>query len=367
VPTIATTAPGGATDQTPALGGGGGGPLTWFTAQDESDATWYVHVEHDTLVVEPTAPGGLGTTVPFQILDASSQRWILTVQRGEGALVATPASPQQADLVVVSPNHPYGAFQLVDSTGVPWWWSIAGAVPFLSTLLPLGAQDLTPAGGPYAWLRVTDLAGTLWYAFPSTTGVLILDTISPGGQGTATPQALGDAQGVLWRFGVDPAGNFAVSDAPNIRYDPGLATAVCLTDATGARWFWRVDGQVLEWSPVLWPDTADQSPWGDLGWLQVTTESGQARYVAPTPLGDPLATLGPPTPWGWEAPLTMRDTHGVLWQMTIRVDGGEDTIGIVEVLPDDLPPLATALPLREALEAYAHIQPAGGLVTVLMH
>jgi hypothetical protein len=360
VPTIATTAPGGSTDQTP-----GGAALDWLAVPDASGTLWYLFIQHDTLVVTPTAPGGSGSATVVQLLDAGGQRWVLTVDSGETAVVATATDPYNAPLLVAAPDAPFQAFRLSDSDGVPWWVCLDGDTLFLTPTMPLGVVDLTPAGGPYRWWRVYDLAGTLWYAFPSTLGSLTLETFSPGGLGTVTPQTLGDRQGVLWHVGVDPAGNIGMSNTPSVDY-AGMATAICLADATGARWFWRVQGHVVEWSSALWPDTLDQSPWGDLGWLQVANEDGVTRYVSPTPLGDPIVTSGPPiaSPWGWQAPVTFLDGEGTPWHLTVLRD--DDRLGIESGFPDDLPLPTEALPLREAVEAFAHIQAAGSLLTVLI-
>jgi hypothetical protein len=365
VPMIATTAPGGATNQTP-----GGGPLAWFTVLDDHATPWYVTVQDTTLFLQSTTPGGLGTDVLPEFLDVTSQRWILSVHSGSAVVVATAVSPFNADLVVVAPEGPFAtqvafqAFQLVDSASVPWWLCIEADTLLLTATLPAGAADVTPAGGPYHWWRLYDLAGTLWYAWPSTMGILVVETASPGGSGTVPPQELGDANGVLWHVGVDPAGNFGLSDAPPIDL-AGRATAICMTDALGGRWFWRVHGHVLEWSSVLWPDTIDQSPWGELGWLQMLSTAGNVRYVFPTPLGDPTAAAGPPltSPWGWKEPIELVDAAGTPWQFDILPD---DRVGILPGLPDDIPLPSAALRLDEALEAFAHIQAAGSLVTLLV-
>jgi hypothetical protein len=362
VPTIAPTAPGGTVDQTP-----GGTPLDWFTVADEMGTPWYVTIEHDTLMLQESVPGGMGTATLAALFDTHGQRWVLTVAASTEALVTTEVnliSPTNPDLVVLAPTAPFQAFQLVDSASVPWWICIDAGTLFLTSSLPIGAADVTPPAGPYQWWRVYDLAGTLWYASPSTLGVMVLDLVSPGGKGTAQPQVLGDTAGVLWHVGVDPAGNLGLSDTPPVD-TAGRATAVCLKDATGVRWFWRVHGQVLEWSPVLWPDTLDQSPWGDLGWLYLLGTDGVARYVFPTPLGDAMAALGPPvpSPWGWSPPIQFLDHAGTPWRLTVLPD---DRVGVLPDLPDDLPLPTTALPLSEALEAFVHVQAAGSSLTLLV-
>jgi hypothetical protein len=359
VPTFAATAPSGSVDQTP-----GGGVLDWFVAVDETATAWYVHVEDDTLVVTPTSPAGTGSTGPVDLFDAASQRWVLSMSHGEEALVTTRVRDASADLVVVTPGTPFQTFQLVDSTGIPWWVFITSGALVVQSLRPFGATDVTPDPGGYHWLRLYDKAGTRYYGAPSTGGALGLTTTSPGGLGTAMPQTLGDVDGVLWHIGVSSGGAIAISNAPPIDY-AGMATAVCLRDATGARWFWRVHGHVLEWSAVLWPGTIDQSPWGDLGWLQVLNDVGALRYVYPTPLGDPIATAGAPpeAPWGWQTPLRLLDHAGTWWHLTVLPD---DRIGIDPDPPDDVPFPTDALPLREALEAFSHVQAAGSSLTLLV-
>jgi hypothetical protein len=360
VPTTGASAPGGSTDQTP-----GGAAVDWFAVPDEIGTRWYVTLAHDVLFTQLTVPGGTGTTAEAAFLDVTGQRWVLTAHSGTAALITTAFTPLTADYVVVAPASSFQAFQLLDSDAVPWWVSIDADTLFVTPLLPFGATDVTPVGGPFRWLRVYDAAGGRWYASPSTMGVLVLDTVTPGGRGTALPQQLGDRHAVLWHLSVDAAGNLATSDAVPIDY-AGMATALCLTDERGARWFWRVHGDVLEWSSVLWPDTLDQSPWGDLGWLQLENEEGHLRHVYPTPLGDPTCSLAPPltSPWGWRAPVTFRDLAGALWHLTALAD---DRIGLeTGVVPDALHLPAPTLPLREALEAFSHIQAAGSNLTLLV-
>ena len=359
VPTIAPTPPGGSSDQTP-----GGAALDWLTVLDETETPWYVAIAHGTLVAERTAPGGIGSTEPVVLIDASGQDWGLTVHSGTAALVTTARTAHNAPLVVLAPETSFQAIHLLDSLGVAWWLCVEARTLLLAPALPSDARDVTPAGGPFRWWRAYDLAGALWYAFPSPLGVLQVEEGTPGGDGTAAPQTLGDAAGVLWHIGVDLAGNFAISDTPPVDYG-GMATAVCLKDETGARWFWRVHGVVLEWSHVLWPDTLDQSPWGDLGWLQVHNADGDPRYVFPTPTGSPMAALGPPpaSPWGWPEPITFVDHAGTHWRLTVSPD---ERVGILPDVPDDLPHPVSVVPLREALEAFGHIQAAGSLVTLLV-
>lgn len=359
VPTFAVASPGGSSDQTP-----GGVPVDWLTVAGDDGTAWYVSIEMQTLVVTEAPPGGTGTAALVELLDSAGQRWVLTAHHGTEAVVTTAVTPTNAALEVVAPDAPLQAFRLSDSTGGVWWLSVDADTFLVAPTLPRGARDVTPSGGPFRWLRAYDLAGAFWYVLPTPQGTIAVEATSPGGRGTGQPQTLGDADGTLWHLGVDTAGNFAVSDAPPIDY-AGMATAVCMKDARGTRWFWRAHGQVLEWSAVLWPDTLDQSPWGDLGWLQVTNTDGAVRYVFPSPLGDPMATAGPPltSPWGWQQPFPFRDHAGVRWHLTVLPD---DRVGVRSEAPDDLPQPVPALVLREALEAFAHIQAAGSTLTLLV-
>ena len=313
VPTISPFSPPGL-DLSP-----GERPLHWFTVEDELSATWYVTIAADTLVVSQTAPGwGTGTSQSFSVLDGQGTTWELSVHSGTESLVCTAIAPDQPPLTVLSPNHVFQAMQLVDSAATVWWLSIDGDTGNLTSTLPAGATDVTPAGGPWRWLRLQDLAGAFWYASVTTLGVWLLHTSPPAGLGTAFPQGVGDAHGVMWHWGVDPAGSFAISDAPNIDYG-GMATAICLNAADGLKWFWRVRGGRLEWSHELWPDTIDQSPWGELGWLATHTTTGARVYVYPSLQGVPIAADGPPntSPWGWDDPVTFVDAPGAAWQIQV--------------------------------------------------
>jgi hypothetical protein len=321
VPTFNPTAPGGFVDHTP-----GGAPLAWVALPDERGVLWYVVVQDDTLFVQATLPGGAGTAESWTLLDAAGTLWRLTVHSLAQAVVATAITPSAAGMEVLSPHHVREAFSLADSAGTLWWFAVSGSTLLGTPLRPAGAADVTPAGGPYRWLRVTDLAGSLWYAFPNTAGVLQVSLSNPGSLGTALPRSLGDQSGVQWHWGVVSSA-LVLSNAPPVDYG-GLATTICLNDAAGKRWFWRVDGGRLDWSPVLWPDSADQSPWGELGWLQVTSTTSVTLYVFPDLEGIPTAAVAPPatSPWGWQDPVTFVDAAGSRWtlQVTPIVPGPVD-------------------------------------------
>lgn len=312
VPTIDPTPPAGLVDRTP-----GGSVLSWVVVPDTLGTLWYIFIEHDTLAVQATSPGGSGTAEPFDLLEATGTLWHLTVDRFAQEVVASAISSPSEGLEVLSPHHPFQSFTLVDSTGADWWYTVSGPLLAPSPGHPVGAADVTPAGGPYRWLRVTDLAGALWYAYPDSAGALLVSLTNPGGLGMGGPRALGDRTGVQWHWGVVSSA-LVLSDAPPVDYG-GLATTVCLNDATGAKWFWRVTAGRLEWSNVLWPDAADQSPWGELGWLQITSTTGVTLYVFPSTDGIPTAALGPPSlsPWGWQDPVTLVDTAGQRWALQV--------------------------------------------------
>jgi hypothetical protein len=312
VPTLDTVAPGGLVDQTP-----GGTPLAWVAVPDGAGILWYVIVQHDTFFVQATLPGGVGTAEPWTLLDAAGTVWRLTVSGPGAHLVATAISAPSAGLEVLSPHHPREAFTLVDSAGTPWWFAVSGSSLLGTASAPLGAANVTPGGGPYRWLRVTDLAGALWYAFPNTSGVLQVSLTHPGGLGTGTPRSLGDQNGAQWHWGVVSSA-LVLSKAPPVDYG-GMATTICLNDALGKRWFWRVRAGRLEWSPVLWPDSADQSPWGELGWVKVMSTTAVPLYVFPRTDGVPTAALGFPStsPWGWQEPVTFVDADGHRWGMEV--------------------------------------------------
>jgi hypothetical protein len=312
VPTVGPTAPSG-TDLTP-----GGAALDWVQASDEGGTPWYVHIEADTLLATRTQPAGSGSALPVDVLDAEGRLWRLTLHSGTEAVVTTLLRSSQNDLLVLAPAHAYEGVQLLDSGAAPWWLTIQAGLAVFLPLLPAGAADVTPAAGPYRWLRLFDLAGAAWALAPSTAGALVVTTTPPGGLGTATPQALGDAAGVVWQLGVTAGGTVGTSAAPAVTYG-GMATAICLSDASGARWFWRVRDGRLEWSAFLWPDTMDQSPWGDISWLQMTTTTSVPVYVYPTLQGGPTAASAPPlgSSWGWQEPVILVDSAGAAWHLVV--------------------------------------------------
>jgi len=343
IPTLSTNLP-PIPDQTP-----GGVPLDWFTVQGSFHAPWYVSVAQRTLVAQPTLPAGLGTAAAPVFVDTTGQRWTLVVDAGAAALgTALETSPvllpevitAPEGLVVLSPAHPFQAVALVDSLGVAWWLSIQTQTGVLSQAMPVGAQDVTPVGGPFRWLRLYDGQGGLWYVSPETWGVLTLALTSPGGLGTAAPQTLGDGHGVRWRLAATTTGSFSASDTPQVTYG-GMATAVCLNDATGARWFWRVSHGALEWAPELWPNTMDQSPWGELGWLQTHDPSGNVVSMYPDVTGRPQLGLGAPatSPWGWQEPVILVDTDGVRWELI----AAPVEVGYWTLLDDDAQPVTLSM------------------------
>jgi hypothetical protein len=359
---VITLTPPAGRDETPTLAA-----LDWFTVWDATDTSWYVSIQGDTVQLARVQPAGTGTAVPFRVLDGDGTWWGLSVVAAAEALETLLITPAAPDIPVVSPGHPFEAFQLRDSVNQPWWFSIDGRTTQLTAALPVGATDITPVGGPFRWLRVYSLDKRLWYGFPSVDGVWRIELTSPGGLGTALPQTLGNAFGVEWHFGATPDGTFATSDTPRVDLE-GLSTALVLNDADGVRWFWRITGSspFLEVSSVLWPDTVSQMPWGEISWLRLLNASGVPCYVFPGRYtGIPVVEAGPPITsyWGWSAPVPMVDSRGQVW--ALRVDSDNVLIYEPQVM-DDIPARSPVLSLRDAVEAMGHVQAAGSLVTVLI-
>lgn len=313
VPAFTLTAPPGSTDQTPVIPA-----LDTLEVPDETGTSQFLILQDDTLVAVPTPTGGVSTANEVLLGDASGQLWQIRAESHGPVAVTVPRPAPTADVVVLSPSNPYETLQLVDSAGVAWWLSISGGVQRLTASQPATATDRTPPGGPYRWLRVYDLAGNLWYAAPDTSGTLVVTLGHPGGLGTLEPTTLGDVGGVRWHYGVTSGGTFAVSSAPPVDYQ-GRATAINVHSTTGERWFWRVDGGELQWSRTLWPDTIDQSPWGDLGWLRMQNDLSQTVYAFSAVNGTPVAALAPPaeSPWGWAQPILLYDRTGQAWHLTV--------------------------------------------------
>jgi hypothetical protein len=194
-----------------------------------------------------------------------------------------------------------------------------------------------------------------------------IELTSPGGLGTALPQTLGDAFGVQWHWGVTPDQTFAISNTSRVDLQ-GLSTALVLNDADGVRWFWRITGAYpfFEVSPALWPDTVSQMPWGEISWLRMISAAGETRYVFPAQYtGMPVVEAGPPTAsyWGWTDPITLYDPTGQGWLLRVDID---DVLIYDPQFIEDIPDRPPLLSLRDAVEAAAHIQAAGSLITVLI-
>jgi hypothetical protein len=361
---ISTTAPPGR-DETPTAAA-----LDWFVAREPDGTPWYVVIEGDTLALTLVVPAGAGTDVLYQVLDEDGTWWALGVEAGSTALELRVVMPSGTTFALLDPAHPFEAVQVVASDATPWWLSIVGGLPQLSDSLPLGAQDVTPAGGPYRWLRLYDVSGTRWYGYPTTSfGLWDVATTSPGGAGTAAIQTLGDDHGVRWHLGVVPEGAFAISDTPGRTFD-GLSTAMMLMDAEEQMWFWRLAGTLpfFEVSRTLWPDSLVQMPWGQIGWLALSNPRGEPRYVFPeVGTGAPTVSHGPPVgaPWGWSEPVSLYDATGQAWSLVIE-GLGDDLLGYTSQPSDDMPLVPPTLSLREASEALAHVQSAGSVVTILL-
>jgi hypothetical protein len=313
VPTVEPTAPGGAVNETP-----GGAPLDWIRITDDTGALWYVQARYNTLTTSRTLPAGTGTTAPLRVRDSAGTLWQLAVSPAEEALRLDRLLGTEEGLLVLAPAHTYEALRLVDSTGAAWWLAIEEGAAVFKVSRPTGAADVTPAGGPYRWLRLFALSGAVWYLAPSTVGGVTLQTTAPSGLGLGDPRSLGDVEGVVWHLGVTAGGTLGISAAPAVDYG-GMATAICLRDTTGKGWFWRVRRGRLDWAPALWPDTMDQSPWGELGWLRMITTTSATVYVYPTLQGNPTATSAAPVQsrWGWQAPVRLVDAAGTVWHLVV--------------------------------------------------
>lgn len=361
VPTISLTPPAGR-DETPTTT-----DLDWFTVWDETDTPWSVSIQGQTLQLSRILPTtGTGTAVPFRVLDGQGNWWELQANRQRHALQTSLLSPVYMTATVLNPGHAFQAVQLHDADAVPWWISISHRRLQVSSVLPTGATDVTPAGGPYRWLRVYGPTGQRWYGFPQPSGVWIVSDTTPGGLGTALPQYLGDDEGIQWHFGVGHA-TFGLSNTPSRDFE-GLATALVINDAQGKRWFWRITGILsrFEVSNVLWPDTISQMPWGEIGWLKMTMTSGAVRYVYPEiHTGQPTVNSAPPMTswWGWTEALTLQDNQGVIWDLSIADSG---VLAYAPQGVEDIPHRPPLLSLRDVTEAYEHIQTAGSLVTILI-
>lgn len=361
VPTINPVAPAGR-DETPTTAN-----LDWFTVWDETQTPWYVTIQGDTLQLSRVQPTGNGTAVPFRVVDRQGNVIGLFVNSAMAVLESRVLQAAATEFTVTSPSHPFEAVHFIDSQLTSWWLSMHGGTAQLTPTLPVGATDVTPPGGPFAWLRVYGLGGERWYGYANPSGVWAISLTSPGGLGTAVPQTLGDDRGVQWHFGVSAAKTFAISNTPRTDLQ-GLSTAMVLNDATGTRWFWRIAGNLslFEVAPVLWPDAISQVPWGELGWLQIPTEAGETRFVFPdVGTGVPIVSIAPPLTswWGWTEPVVLYDRTGQAWTLSVGYDG---TVVYTPQGAEDIPQRPPLLSLRDATDAFGHIQSAGSLVTTLI-
>jgi hypothetical protein len=347
-----------------------GRPLAYVAVDSDDANQWYLFIQGDTLWTSTTPPAwGSGAVGPLQVRDGQGTLCTFRVLSGPAVLTPVVVSTGQAPITILDPGHPFQAVSLLDAVGgVHWLWVWRG-IAFLDTTPPAGSTNVTPAGGPYRWLRLYGPGDSLWYGFPSASNVWSVTTTSPGGLGTNAVQTLGDPDGVRWQIGVTTAGTFGVSDAPAIDYGT-LTTALVLRDATGRAWYWRIHHQgmadVFEVSDVLWPDAIPGMPWGDIWWLQMLSTTGQQVYVFPDAhIGVPVVALAPPPTavWGWTDPLTLRDNTGQWWGLSVNN-------GVVHYDADtsvsDLPPRAPLLNIRDAYDAFYHVKSAGSLVTVLI-
>lgn len=359
VPLVAPGTPPGL-DTTP-----GGQPLDWFTLTDPAATAWYVGIRGGSLFTSSTPLPGVGTSAPFQVLDAAQGWWTLAIDT-HGVLVTTPITGTPLP-PLLDPAHRFEACRLIDGLGTPWWLAIEAGAGVLWPSLPVGATDVTPPGGPWRWLRLTDLQGRLWYGFADTHGAWEVSLTSPGGFGTQLPQTLGDARGVQWHYGIDQAGVFTTSSRASVTYG-GLTSALVLHDAQGSAWCWRVTNPAgvpfFEVSAVLWEDAVATSPWGSLSWFTLLNDAGQTVYVFPSVVtGLPQVEGGPPPGawWGWTEPLTFVDQQGTAYALSVD---GNNVLAFTALPPDDIPAPTPTLSLRDFRDAMVHVRAQGTVVTL---
>jgi hypothetical protein len=340
---------------------------------DDSN-TWYLTIEGDTMHCSLTPPDwGPSDGQGLEVLDGEGNLWTFGVLAGPDVLEPQLLSTLNPPIVVLDPAHPWQAVRLVDALGVPWWLWVWQGIAFLDPSLPPGATDVTPAEGPYRWLRLYGPDDALWYGypvanFPGSEALWYVSQSNPGGLGTAAIQELGGPYGVNWRIGVTKAGTFGVSESPRVRYG-GLTTALMLRDFDGHAWYWRIRQRgmmgVFEVSDVLWDDAVSLMPWGSIGWLSMLNTDGAIVYVYPqVNIGVPIVALGPPmtSPWGWSEPLQLQDQTGQLWDLSADAEA----LHYDTQAESDLEPRQPLIDLREVTDAFRHVRSAGTQVTVLV-
>jgi hypothetical protein len=332
--------------------------------QDNLGAYWYLTIQGDTMHADRTPPAwGPASLTPLAVRSDNGVQWGFGVIAGTGGLIPLVLTSGTPPLPVLNPMHPFQTVQVLDQVTTPHWLWIRHGIAHIDLAAPVGATDITPAGGPWRWLRLYGVGDSLWYGYPTSSGVWHVEQTSPGGLGTKAVQELGDQDGTSWRIGVMHSGTFGISNSPRVHLE-GLATALLLRDRNGHAWYWRirVPGPIFEVADTLWPDTVVMMPWGSISWLALPTETGGTVYAYPiVNIGSPMLAAGPPTgTWGWPAPLPLRDVTGQVWDLRA-------VHGVLRYELDtrsDLPLREPALSLRDIYEAYRHVQAAGTQVTV---
>ena len=76
---------------------------------------------------------------------------------------------------------------------------------------------------------------------------------------------------------------------------------------------------------------------------------------------EPRATRD--APWGWSDPVTWLDADGQRWRLQVTYE----IVGIEQLTDAAIPGLANPILLSDILDAAAHVQAAGSLVTVLVN
>jgi hypothetical protein len=98
--------------------------------------------------------------------------------------------------------------------------------------------------------------------------------------------------------------------------------------------------------------------------------------VPVVPVADTLRTLpAPPTSLGTSRAFQGQDSAGTVWRLQVAPDretlrtvvlGDTWLVGVAQLPDAGVPALPPLLPLRDAVDAFGHIQAAGSLVTTLI-
>ena len=383
-------------DATP--GGTSAPPLPWFVAHDSARQVWYVQVRGDALEAVLTQPAGTGSLQDVTLNDAAGQVWTLSLDQGSEALLASlPSLLGPPGALPATAQY----WRLVDDTSTVWALWMDAEVPTLTSPI-VGGTDVTPstsggASGAGAaalpWFAASDQAHTPWYL--QVRGATLEAVLSqPAGTGTLQAAVLTDAAGRTWTLSMDsgstallaslpvppPSGGGPPSGGPV----PGTASYWRMLDTAGTLYAVFVDAEVPTITATVSGGT-DQTPGGTpVHWFTVTDEVSTLWYV--TIVADSLnLQLALPAGAGTYQVPSFTDTHGTVWTLTAYHTGEAlvTTVGAppgggaplagtwritVQPVPSSaqIPALAHPLALRDATEAFRHIQAAGSLVSILV-